>query len=80
MLGQPATNNQQSGPTTNKIIVTDLLMLIKSRNICYLDQIFLIIIPLETPHVSFEHNDNTISVKIMVPLIKMFPVVIFFRD
>ena len=25
MLGQPVTNNQQSGPTTNKIIVTDLV-------------------------------------------------------
>ena len=25
MLRQPATNNQQSGPTTNKVIVIDLI-------------------------------------------------------
>ena len=33
-------------------------MLIKSRNICYLVQIFLVIIPLDTFHASFEYNDN----------------------
>lgn len=33
-------------------------MLIKSRNICYLVQIFLVIIPLDMFHASFEYNDN----------------------